>query len=284
VRRFWRTVTTATANKRRSTAVSRRKAWRIVSWNVNGIRACDRKGFRTWLARDRPTILGIQETKCSPDQLDGALRTPDGYATEWGWARKKGYSGVALFSRVRPLRSDCVLGEARFDDEGRMVANEYDAFIVYNVYFPKGSGTARDNSRVPYKLAFYNAVMEHALERRRKTRKPLIIMGDFNTAHREIDLRNARANLANSGFLPEERADLERHLACGFVDTFRHLHPTKIQYSWWSQRTGVREKNIGWRIDYVWVSLELLPHVKEAFICDDIAGSDHCPVGISLSI
>jgi exodeoxyribonuclease-3 len=165
-----------------------------------------------------------------------------------------------------------------------MVACEYDAFLLYNVYFPKGSGTARDNSRVPYKLAFYDAVFAHALRQRKATGKPLIIMGDYNTAHHEMDLAHPRANVKNSGFLPEEREDLTRLLKKGFVDTFRELHPTTVAYSWWRNWPGMRERNVGWRIDAVWVTRELMPHVKEAFILKDVTGSDHCPVGITLAV
>ncbi|MEW5850910.1 MAG: exodeoxyribonuclease III [Myxococcota bacterium] len=257
---------------------------RIMSWNINGIRAAERKGFLRWFrSRGKADIVGLQEVRAELEQIPSHLLRPKGYVAHWFSAtRRRGYSGVGVYSRVPPISVETSLGEERFDVEGRMLGLEYERFILYNVYFPKGSGVDRDNSRVPYKLEFTDAVIDHALRRRKKLRKPLVIMGDFNTAHREIDLRNPRTNHGTSGFLPEERANLERNLRRGFVDTFRYLHPDKVQYTWWSQRIGVRERNIGWRIDYVWVSEELAPHLKKAFIQDDVRGSDHCPLGIEV--
>jgi len=258
--------------------------WRIVSWNVNGLRSCEKKGFLDWLHEEKHTVVGLQEVRAQVHELSPALVTPKGYSTHIISGKKKGYSGVGTYSREAPLSVDKELGKSRFDDEARMLGTEYPEFLVYNVYFPKGSGTERDNSRVPYKLDFYDAMVSHAIKRSKKLKKPLIIMGDFNTAHQPIDLKNPKTNTKTSGFLPEEREDFARHLGRGFVDTFRHLHPNKVQYSWWSARFGVREKNVGWRIDYVWMSKELLPHLKEAFIHDHVKGSDHCPVGITLKL
>ena len=258
------------------------RARRIVSLNLNGIRAAERRGLLAFMAQERPDILCVQETRVDRDSLVKELERPLGYEASWAFPSRKGYSGVATFSLEKPLRAHTELGEARFDDEGRLVVSEFSSFLVCNVYFPKGSGTLRDNSRVPYKLAFYDALFAHVAALKKKRKKPAIVLGDFNTAHMPIDLKNWRTNQGTSGFLPEERLSFERHLEQGFVDTFRALHPLREQYSWWSQRLGARDRNIGWRIDYVWVSKELMPKVKEAFVWDHVRASDHCPVGIVL--
>jgi len=257
---------------------------RIVSFNLNGIRAAERRGFSSFMAKERPDILCAQETRIDRDSLVKELERPLGYEASWAFPSRKGYSGVATFSLEPPLRAHTALGEARFDDEGRVVVSEFRSFLLCNVYFPKGSGTLRDNSRVPYKLAFYDALFSHVAALKKKRKKPAIVLGDFNTAHMPIDLKNWRTNQGTSGFLPEERLSFERHLQQGFVDTFRALYPTREQYSWWSQRLGARDRNVGWRIDYVWVTSELLPRVKEAFIWDHVRASDHCPVGIVLEV
>jgi exodeoxyribonuclease-3 len=259
-----------------------KRALRIVSFNLNGIRAAERRGFLTFLEQERPDILGVQETRIDRFVLGKELERPLGYEASWAFPSRKGYSGVATFSLQKPLRAHTELGEPRFDDEGRVVISEFSSFLLCNVYFPKGSGTLRDNSRVPYKLAFYDAFFLHLAALKKKRNKPAIVLGDFNTAHMPIDLKNWRTNQGTSGFLPEERACFERHLERGFVDTFRALYPAREQYSWWSQRLGARDRNVGWRIDYVWVSTELMPKVKEAFVLDHVRASDHCPVGIVL--
>ncbi len=255
---------------------------RLVSWNVNGIRSAEKKGFLPWLENDRPDVLGLQETRVDDVALSVALRTPKGYEAKWVFPQRKGYSGVALFHKQPVENVYDRIGIAEFDNEGRVVGIELGDLLIFNVYFPKGSGKDRDNSRVPYKLAFYDAFFDYALALKKKRKKGLVIMGDFNTAQENIDLKNWKTNSKTSGFLPEERAVMRKHLARGFVDSFRHLHPERVQYSWWSQRMGARERNIGWRIDYVWLSQELAPRLKEAFILDTIKGSDHCPVGVTL--
>lgn len=255
---------------------------RIVSWNVNGIRSAERKGFLTWLEGERPDILGLQETRIDGATLPDRLRAPLAYHAAWCSGTRAGYAGVATFSREPPRSVTTGIGVADFDLEGRVVETELDRLILFNVYFPKGSGTLRDNSRVPFKLEFYDAFFDYAWRRRAHAQKPIVVLGDFNTAHRAIDLANPKSNVKTSGFLPEERAAFERHLARGFVDTYRHLYPDRVQYSWWSQRLGVRERNVGWRIDYVWITEDLVPHLAGAFIADHVKGSDHCPVGIVL--
>jgi exodeoxyribonuclease-3 len=221
----------------------------IVSFNLNGIRAAERRGFTSFMAEQRPDILCVQETRVDRDSLVKELERPLGYEASWAFPSRKGYSGVATFSLEPPLRAHTSLGEACFDDEGRVVVSEFPSFLLCNVYFPKGSGTLRDNSRVPYKLAFYDALFAHVAALRKKRKKPAIVLGDFNTAHMPIDLKNWRTNQGTSGFLPEERLSFERHLQQGFVDTFRALNTTLEQYSWRSQRLGARERNNGWRID-----------------------------------
>lgn len=260
-----------------------RRGLRILCWNVNGIRAAARKGLAAWFHRARPDVLGLQETRAEVALFPPELNPPRGYHLHAVSAVKRGYSGCATFSRQAPRHVVTTLGRPVFDDEARFVATEYGSFLLYNVYFPKGSGTARDNSRVSYKLDFYAALMGHALRARQRTGKGAVVMGDFNTAHTELDLANPRGNVRNSGFLPEERADLDRWLRRGFVDTFRALHPRRVQYSWWRNTPGVRERNVGWRIDMVWVTADLLPRVRQAFILDDVQGSDHAPVGIVLA-
>ncbi len=254
---------------------------RIVSWNVNGLRACARKGFGAWLRGARAGIVGLQEVRALPEQLPAALRRPPGWQVAFCAAERPGYSGVALYSRRAPDRVETSLGAPRFDREGRLLIGHFGRLAVAVVYFPKGSGRLRDNSRVPYKLAFYRRLFER-LERLRRGGRRLLVMGDFNTAHSELDLARPRQNRETSGFLPEERAELERWLRAGWVDSFRHFEPGGGHYSWWSQRRGVRARNVGWRIDYVLTSPAALRFVRRAFIQPEIRGSDHCPVGVEV--
>jgi exodeoxyribonuclease-3 len=254
---------------------------RVISWNVNGLRACTRKGFLRWLRRAEADIVGLQEVRALPEDLAPRVRSPRGWKTSFCAAERRGYSGVALFSRLAP---DCVrttLDQQHFDREGRLQLARFGRLVIANVYFPKGSGTLRDNSRIPYKLDFYRAVFER-VERCRRQGFRVLVMGDWNTAHREIDLAFPRANVENSGFRPEERAELDRWLEAGWVDAFRQFEPGGGHYTWWSQRKTVRERNIGWRIDFVLVSRAAMPFVRAAFILPEVRGSDHCPVGVDL--
>jgi exodeoxyribonuclease-3 len=255
---------------------------RILAWNVNGLRACGRKGFAAWLRRARAEIVGLQEVRALPEQLPDALRAPRGWHAVFQPAERAGYSGVALYSRRAPDRIETSLGAPRFDREGRLVIGHFGRLAVANVYFPKGSGPRRDNSRVPYKLAFYRRLLRR-LERLRRGGRRVLVMGDFNTAHAEIDLARPRENRETSGFLPEERAELERWLRAGWVDSFRHFEPGGGHYTWWSQRAGVRARNIGWRIDYVLASPAAMRFVRRAFIQPRVRGSDHCPVGVDVA-
>ena len=253
---------------------------RIISWNANGIRACVRKGFVDWLRRSRPTIVGLQEVRALEAEVPDALRALTGWHLHVSPAARRGYSGVAVLSR-RPFDAvHTTLGDPRFDIEGRVQFARCGRLCIANVYFPKGSGTARDNSRVPYKLDFYRRVFD-ALEPWRR-RERVLVLGDFNTAHQPIDLARPQANVQNSGFLPEERAELSRWIAAGWVDTFRHFEPGPGHYTWWSNLPGARQRNIGWRIDYVLASPAAMPYVQRAFIQPHITGSDHCPVGVDI--
>jgi len=244
---------------------------RVVSWNVNGLRACTRKGFDDWLRAERADVVGLQEVRALPEEL---APPPAGWHVPWTPAKRRGYSGVALWSRRKPDAVAHGLGVPRFDVEGRFVLARFGRLVVANGYFPKGSGRLRDNSRVPYKLDFYRAVFAR-LERLRRAGQRVLVLGDFNTAHREIDLTRPRANVTTSGFLPEERAELERWLRAGWVDCFRAFEPGPGHYTWWSQRLGARERNIGWRIDYVLASPAAMRFVRGAFHQPEVLGSDH---------
>jgi exodeoxyribonuclease-3 len=254
---------------------------RILSWNVNGLRACGDKGFRRWLDRSDAEIVGIQEVRAQREQLPNRIAEPKGWTTDFVAAERKGYSGVGLYARRAPDRIHTSLGKKAFDAEGRLQIARFGRLVVANVYFPNGNGKERDNSRVPYKLRFYRALFDE-LDRLRRGGARILVMGDFNTAHRPIDLARPKGNKDTSGFLPVERQELDRWLAAGWVDTFRHFEPGEGHYSWWSQRFGVRKKNLGWRIDYVLASRAAMSHVRGAFIQKDVLGSDHAPVGVDV--
>ena len=254
---------------------------RLYSWNVNGIRACTRKGFLDWLKATQPDVVGLQEIKAMPEQLGPDLLEDHGYHVVWNPAERKGYSGTATFCKTVPDEVVLGLGEARFDCEGRTTITRFGDLTFINAYFPNGK---RDLSRIPYKTDFYRLMYKVANERRAAGQK-VIIAGDWNTAHHEVDLKNWRANRKTTGFRPEERALLDEFEADGWVDSFRAQHPEAVdRYSWWSNRKGVRERNVGWRIDYHWVSAELAPLVTGAEIHSDVLGSDHCPVSVTVDV
>ena len=255
-----------------------KKSVRILSWNVNGIRAAAKKNFLPWLKDGSPDILCVQETKAMPTQVPPELRYFPGYHIDWNSAERPGYSGVATFSKEKPLSVAKGFGVSRFDSEGRVLQTEYSEFTLLNIYFPNGKS---GDERLNYKMDFYDAVLAHFLKLRKKKKK-LVICGDVNTAHQEIDLARPKENQTVSGFLPKERAWIDRLLENGFVDTLRVFNQEPGQYSWWDMRTGARERNIGWRIDYHFISEDLKPNLKEAFILPEVTGSDHCPVGIVL--
>ena len=237
--------------------------------------------FGVFLAECGADVLALQEVRAFPEQLDDDVRAPDGWQAAFAPAERPGYSGVALYSRQAPDRVETEL-EPRFDVEGRFIAAHFGRLVVASVYFPKGSGRERDNSRVPYKLDFYRAVFDR-VERLRR-RGPVFVAGDYNTAHEAIDLARPKGNVKNSGFLPEERAEISRWLDAGWVDTFRARHPDAPgHYTWWRQFGGARERNVGWRIDYVLASPSADKRVERAFIWPHATGSDHCPVGVDIA-
>lgn len=254
---------------------------RVVGWNVNGLRACAKKGFLNFLESSGADMVAIQEVRAFPDQLDEPVRRPAGWHSCFSAAERPGYSGVGLYSRRAPDDVETSLGDQRFDAEGRFLLARFGRLRIASVYFPKGSGRDRDNSRVPYKLAFYGAVFDRI--QRLKRAGPVLVLGDYNTAHQPIDLARPKSNEKTSGFLPEERAELDRWLAAGWQDTFRARHPGEAgQYTWWRQWGGARENNVGWRIDYVLASPAAARRVRDAFIWPQVTGSDHCPVGVDL--
>lgn len=251
---------------------------RIVSWNVNGIRAAVTKGFCEKIAHFGADIIGIQETKAKTDQVATACTNLNGYYHYVNSGVRPGYSGVALFSKTEPKDVIMTLNDEKFDREGRFIAAFYDEFILVNCYFPNGAGVKGDNSRVPYKLEFYDAVFDFLDGYSGKK----LVMGDFNIAHKEIDLARPKDNQNTSGFLPVEREYFTTILDRGYVDTFRHFNQEPHQYTWWAAWRNTRERNIGWRIDGVLASDECMPIVKNAFIWPQVMGSDHCPVGVEL--
>ena len=254
---------------------------RILSWNVNGLRACAKKGFGRWLGRSRADIVGLQEVRARVEQLPDNVRAPKNWHAHFVHAETPGANGVALYCRREPDRIDTALGDERFDREGRLQLAHFGKLVVANVYFPNGSGKNRDNSRVPFKLEFYAALFDR-MEKLRRGGKRVLVVGDYNTAHREIDLARPKPNRKTSGFLPEECAELDRWIANGWIDTFRAFEPGGDHYSWWSQRFGVRAKNIGWRLDCVFASPTAMRYVTGAFIQPNVMGSDHCPVGVDV--
>jgi exodeoxyribonuclease III len=252
---------------------------RLYSWNVNGLRAAAGKGFLEWLGAARPDVLALQETKCHPEQLAGQVREPEGYFTYWASAERKGYSGVALYSRREPERVELGLGIADYDREGRTIVAEYPDFVLFAAYFPNGGF---DLSRVPFKLAYSRELLA-ACNRWRARGKAVIFCGDVNTSHREIDLARPRQNRGRTGFLPEERAWIDEVVAEGYIDSFRALHPEENgAYTWWTYIGGARSRNVGWRLDYFFVTPDLWPRVAAAAIHPDVHGSDHCPVSLTL--
>jgi exodeoxyribonuclease-3 len=250
----------------------------ILCWNVNGIRAMKKKGFLDWLRQESPDIMCCQETKVQADQLDEELASPEGYRSYWNHAGTKGYSGVVTYYREEPLSVSYGFDDADIPIEGRVLITEHPHFTLFNIYFPNGKG---DQERLDYKLRFYDVFLDFADGIRKKGKK-LVICGDVNTAHKEIDIARPKANENISGFLPEERAWIDKFISHGYVDTFRQFNQEPGQYTWWDLKSGARARNVGWRLDYFFVSEDLLPAVKSSFIMSGVMGSDHCPVGIVL--
>ncbi len=251
---------------------------KIYSWNVNGIRAIKNKGFIEWLIVDRPEVLCIQETKIQENQISEELKNIEGYYSYFSCAQKKGYSGVATYTKQKPISVTYGIGIEKFDNEGRILITEFENCTVFNIYFPNGQ---KDEDRLNYKMEFYDALLAYCEILRGKGKK-LIVCGDYNTAHNKIDLKNPKANEKYSGFLPIERAWMDKFISYGYIDTFRYLHEEEVKYSWWSYRFKAREKNVGWRLDYFFVTEDLLSELKESSILNEVVGSDHCPVSIIL--
>lgn len=251
---------------------------RILSWNVNGIRAIEKKGFLEWLKKESPDILCVQETKAHPDQLKNTLLKPNGYTAYWSAAQRKGYSGTAIFTKVKAKSFKEGLGVKKFDTEGRTIVLDYKDFILFNIYFPNGG---KGNLRVPFKLEFYDAFLKR-IDKLKSRGKKVIVCGDVNTAHTEIDLARPKENEGNTGFLPEERSWVTKFINHGYIDTFRHFCKDPGHYSWWDYKTKARERDVGWRLDYFFITPNLLPQLKRADILKNVFGSDHCPVGIEL--
>lgn len=250
---------------------------KLISWNVNGLRACLNKGFPDFFAQAAADVFCLQETKMQPEQADVAF---DGYESYWNSAEKKGYSGTAVFTRQKPLSVSYDIGFPEHTGEGRAVTLEFEPFFLVNVYTPNSQrGLVRLSYRMEWEEAFRSYVQ--GLD----ARKPVVICGDMNVAHEEIDLKNPKQNVGNAGFSPEERQKMTELLHAGFVDTFRALYPEKMgAYTWWSYMFHAREHNAGWRIDYFLVSNRLAPQVEDSLIFADVEGSDHCPVGLLLNL
>lgn len=251
----------------------------VMSWNVNGIRAIQKRGFLDWVEEAQPNVLALQETKVNDDTLPETLRDIPGYESHFSYAStRRGYSGVAVYSRIGVVSAEPSFGVPEWDDEGRHLLIDFGDFILANVYFPNGRASA---DRLDYKMRYYAEFLKFA-GKTIADGKNLVICGDYNTAHREIDLARPRENSKTSGFLPEERAWMDSLVDAGFVDTFRLFNDSPEQYSWWSQRSGARSRNVGWRLDYFFVNSEFQSRVVDAKIHADVLGSDHCPVAIEI--
>lgn len=252
--------------------------YNLLSWNVNGLRSVLKKGFFDLLLDQKFDTVGIQEIKASPDKLPREVKNIPGYYNYFVSAEKNGYSGVGVFSIRKPLNVKYGMGIEKFDREGRFLRIDYEDFILMNIYFPNGKAS---QERLEYKMDFYDAFFDYSNALKAEGQK-IVVCGDVNTAHKEIDLARPRENETISGFLPEERAWMDRFLAAGYIDTFRMFNSEGGNYSWWSVRTGARKRNVGWRLDYFFISENLRDNVKSAPIYSEITGSDHCPVGLEL--
>lgn len=254
---------------------------KIISWNVNGIRACAKKGFAQWLENSGASIVGLQETRAIDKQFPAGLLQPEGWHSHLSAAERLGYSGVMLYSR-RPFGAvETQLGLPEHDIEGRVQVATFGSLTIVNAYFPNGSGKDRDNGRVPFKLEFYEKLREWMNAKAARGEK-VLVMGDWNTAHREIDLARPKDNVGTSGFLPVEREYFERWIQDGWIDTFRAFNSEGGNYTWWSNRAGARERNIGWRIDYILASPAAMTFIRDAEIHPHVLGSDHCPISVTV--
>ena len=248
---------------------------KLISWNVNGIRACLNKGFADFFKTIDADIFCIQETKCQPGQVDLEF---DGYTSFWNSAEKKGYSGTAIFTKLKPLNVQFGIGIEEHDKEGRVITLEFEKFFLVDIYTPNSK---RELERLDYRQLWEDEIRKYLVNL--KNIKPVIMCGDLNVAHKEIDLKNPKTNRRNAGFTDEERSKMTELLDAGFIDSFRSIYPDKTDaYTWWSYMGHAREKNVGWRIDYFITSDDLKSEIKDAMIFSDVMGSDHCPVGLEI--
>lgn len=254
------------------------KTYRLLSWNVNGLRAVLKKDFLKWFLKESPDVLCLQEIKATRAQLPPDVLNLPGYHLTLSSAERPGYSGVATFSKDKPVAVNTGCGVKHFDCEGRVIETDFPEFTLFNIYFPNGK---MGPDRLKYKMDFYEHYLQYFMKLRKKGRK-LVICGDVNTAHKEIDLARPKENAKISGFLPIEREWMDRLVSKGFLDTFRVFDQSPAKYTWWDVISGARARNVGWRIDYFFISDDLRPNLKEAFILPEVMGSDHCPVGIEL--
>lgn len=252
---------------------------KLLSWNVNGLRAVEKKGFMDWLQKESPDILAVQETKAAPEQLGPELKNAPGYHSYFSIGEKKGYSGVGVYTKERPLSVSESIGVKAMDGEGRTLVLEYDKFYFLNIYFPNGG---MGEHRIEYKLKFYGAFLK--LAQKLMKQKTVIVCGDLNTAHNEIDLARPKENADVTGFLPRERAWLDKFESAGLADTFRVFNKDGGNYTYWDYKTAARTRNVGWRIDYFYIDKKSENKLKSAFILKDVYGSDHCPIGITVEI
>ena len=249
---------------------------KLISWNVNGIRACLNKGFSDFFKEVNADIFCLQETKCQPEQINLEF---EGYTSYWNSAERKGYSGTAIFTKKQPVNVTYGIGIEEHDKEGRIITLEFENFYLVTNYTPNAK---RELERLDYRMVWEDEIRKYLLELNKK--KPVIMCGDLNVAHEEIDLKNPKTNKGNAGFTNEEREKMTELLNAGFIDSYRYLYPEKIEYSWWSYMGHAREKNVGWRIDYFITSKDIEKNIKEATIYPDIFGSDHCPVGLEIEL
>lgn len=247
---------------------------KLISWNVNGIRACLNKGFSDFFKEVNADIFCLQETKCQPEQINLEF---EGYTSYWNSAERKGYSGTAIFTKKQPVNVTYGIGIEEHDKEGRIITLEFENFYLVTNYTPNAK---RELERLDYRMVWEDEIRKYLLELNKK--KPVIMCGDLNVAHEEIDLKNPKTNKGNAGFTNEEREKMMELLNAGFIDSYRYLYPEKIEYSWWSYMGHAREKNVGWRIDYFIVSNDFRENIKDATIYTEILGSDHCPVGLEI--
>ncbi len=258
-----------------------KKSIEIISWNVNGIRAWDKKGLFAQFILANPDILCLQETKAHPEQLTSYLQKPEGYHAYFNSAlSRKGYSGVSVYTKIEPKQVIFGLDTEHLDQEGRQITLIFEDFIVINCYFPNGGG---ESHRLEYKLEYFDAFTDF-LKKMEKINKNIIFCGDINIAHAEIDIARPKENAKSIGFLPEERAKIDTFIKNGYIDVFRDRNPDKIKYTWWDQKSRARERNVGWRIDYFFVHKSFLPAVDNLFIRDTVLGSDHCPIACKIKL